>query len=110
MLVLIISKINYVGDLPCDPRTHKENLKAYIEPFKRFSQIFSPGGLSNTLLSQGCIFETAPNVGMMVGGTYIPKTVEWVGKPFLSCPTHGSAGGHHLSMTSSNISELLNVL
>lgn len=110
MLLLIISKTNYVGGLPCDPRTHKENLKAYREPFKRFSQIFNPGGLSNTLLSQGCIFETAPNVGMMVGGTYIPKTVEWVGKPLLSCPTHGSAGGHHLSMTSSNISELLHVL
>ena len=44
-----------------------------------------------------------PNGGMMVGGLYIPKTMEWVGKLLPPCPTHGSAGGHYLSMTSSNI-------
>lgn len=38
-----------------------------------FSHILSPDGLSNTLLSQGCILETSFHLGLR-GEMYIPRT------------------------------------
>lgn len=45
-------------------------LKIYREDLTWFSPLFNPDSLSNALLSQGCILEIAPCVGMM-GKTYI---------------------------------------
>ena len=52
-------------------------LKVYIEALTGFSHLFSPDGLINTSLSQGCITETDPKVEM-VSKTYIPRTGKWV--------------------------------
>ena len=52
-------------------------LRVYIEALTGFSHVFSPDGLDSTLLSQGCILETAPTVGT-VGRMYIPMTEERV--------------------------------
>lgn len=52
-----------------------EKLKVYIKPLTAFSHIAHPDGLRNTLLSQGCLFETVPSVGM-VGGTYTTRAGE----------------------------------
>ena len=48
-----------------------------LEALTGVSQIFSPDSFNNTLLSHGCVPETAPGVGM-VGRMYIPKTGEVV--------------------------------
>lgn len=42
-----------------------------------FSHIICPDSLNKTLLSQGCVLETAPKV-RMAGRTYIPRTEEEV--------------------------------
>ena len=38
-------------------------LKVYTEALTGFSHIYHPNDLNNTLLSQGCVLETAPSVG-----------------------------------------------
>ena len=43
----------------------RQNLQVYIETLIGFSHVHSLDGLSNTLLSQGCILETAPRVGIV---------------------------------------------
>ena len=48
-------------------------LKVYIDVLNGFSHIFSPDGLSNTLLSQGYMLGRALAMGM-VGGMYMPRT------------------------------------
>ena len=50
-------------------------LKVYKQALMGFCHIHSPEGLNGTLLSQGCILETSPCVGV-VGGTYVPRTGE----------------------------------
>lgn len=50
-------------------------LQVYNETVAGFSPAFSLDGLDNTLLPQGCVFGTAPSVGM-VGKVYIPRTEE----------------------------------
>lgn len=50
-------------------------LKVYTEALTGFSHIFSAGGLSNTLLSQGYVLEKVPTVGMM-GRAHIPRVGE----------------------------------
>ena len=49
------------------------NPQVHIEALMGFSNIYSPYGLNSTLLSQGCIFETAPAVET-VGATCISRT------------------------------------
>ena len=61
----------------CIVPTH-QNLKVYIVyinlySLTGFSHMFSPDGLNNTLLSQGCVLVTAPTVGT-VYRVYIPGT------------------------------------
>lgn len=50
-----------------------QNLTGYLEAWPEFGHVFSPNGLNSTLLSQSCVLETAPRVGML-GGTYLPRT------------------------------------
>lgn len=50
-------------------------LKVYTEGIMGFSHISCPDGLNNTLLSQGCVSEMAPDLGT-VGKAYIPRTGE----------------------------------
>lgn len=50
-----------------------EILRVCIKAFTGFSHKYSPDGLNNTFLSQGCILEMASSLGTM-GRTYISKT------------------------------------
>lgn len=61
-----------------------------------------PEGLNPALLSQDCILEKSSHCGSSEQG-YIPRTGRGRGAP--DCPGRGrgSAGGHGLSMTSSNM-------
>lgn len=70
-------------------------LKVYREALTWFSHLFNPDSLSNTLRSQGCIFEIAPCVGMM-GKTYILST-EMGLRNLSHClsPARGSTCGHN---------------
>ena len=76
-------------------------LKAYIETLTGFSHVFSPDGLNNTLLPQGCVLEKGPTMRMGNGGQdilYFPRTREGVRSLWLpgassqvnwqSCPLH----------------------
>ena len=48
-------------------------LEIYIKTLTGFNHVFSPEGLNNTLLSEGCVLEMAPAMGM-VDRRYIPRT------------------------------------
>lgn len=48
-----------------------------MEDFIRFSYVYSPDGLNNTLLSQGCILKAPPSVVTM-DGMPIPRIGEGV--------------------------------
>ena len=52
-------------------------LKVYIEALTGFSHVYGPDSLNNTLLSQGCVTQTALAVAI-VGGMSIPRTGERV--------------------------------
>lgn len=54
-------------------------LKVYIQTLTGFSHIHNPGGLNNTLLSQGYVLETASTVGM--GGKHITRAGEGMRSP-----------------------------
>lgn len=68
-------------------------LKVYIETLMGFSHIFSPDGLNNTLLFQGCILETAL-VMRTVCRMYIPRMGWESGASDCLAPVCGSAGVH----------------
>ena len=74
-----------------------KNPKLYTEALTGFSH--HPDGPNNTLLSQGCILETAPSVGM-VGRVSIPRTGEEGGASGFPGPARGSTGGHILLVIS----------
>ena len=59
----------------------------FLEVLMGFSAVSCPDGLSNTLLSQGCILESAPGV-RKVGGMYISRT--WGGAWSLQLPRSSS--------------------
>ena len=66
----LISKRSYIQGLSwaaarqVDLHTRlPESEKFNIEALTGFSHVYHPDGLNNTLLSQGCILETAPTVG-----------------------------------------------
>lgn len=80
------------------PHSSVKILNVGLEVLIEFIHLFSSDGLSNALLSQGRILETAPSMGMM-GRTYNSKTGKGRGEP----PAFGSSGSHTLLMTSSNI-------
>lgn len=65
---LVLGNHKMSRPLPLTIRT----LKVGTEALAGFTPLHSPGGLSNTLLSQGCILVTAPSVGM-VGKMCIPR-------------------------------------
>lgn len=52
-----------------------QNVNGYAETLTTGSHIFSPGGLSNTSLSQGCVLGTTSAVGT-VGRRHIPMAGE----------------------------------
>ena len=78
-------------------------LRVYREALMGFSQVLSPDGLNNILLSQGCILEVALSAGT-VGRMYIPRIRAGVRSCCFNCwrPVLGSPCGHVLFMTSSN--------
>lgn len=47
-----------------------QNPKSFIEALTGFNHVCSPDGRSNTLLSQGCIFEVAPSARNRVPNVY----------------------------------------
>lgn len=47
------------------PQPPTRILRLYIDDLLRFSHIFSPVGLSNTLLSEGCVLQVAPSRRMV---------------------------------------------
>lgn len=55
-------------------------IKVYIEALAGFSYVYCPGGLNNTLLSQGCVLDKAPTVGM-VGRMHMLRTEGAAGCP-----------------------------
>ena len=65
--------------------------------------MFGPGGLNDRLLSQGCILEMAPTVGL-VGRRHIPRTGEGAEEPLIALvQLEGQqTGSHVLLMTSSS--------
>ena len=54
-------------------------LKVYTEALTGFSHIYHPDDLNSTVLSQGCILETAPTMGR----TYTPRRGEGVRRLWL---------------------------
>ena len=79
-------------------------LKVGIEPLTGFSHVFSPRGLTNTLLSQGCgSTEQKVQSKDKGGGRNLPLS---------DClaPALLSTGSHVLSMTSSNMPSAKNLI
>lgn len=83
------------------PHPPCQNLQVYTEALTRFSHIYCSDGFNNMLLSQGCILEMAPTVGM-VGRVYVPRIGEKVRSLWLPGAALGSTRGHVLLMTCSN--------
>ena len=76
-------------------------LKVYIEALTGFSRVCCPDGLSNILLSQGCVLEMTPSVGT-VGRTHIPRAEEGVRSLRLLVQLMGQPVVHIRLMTSSH--------
>ena len=58
------------------PRPPARIFKVYIEALSGFSHVFSPGGLSNILLSQGFVLQAMGMVGRRGGGE--EPTIDWL--------------------------------
>ena len=73
-----------------------------------FRHVASPDGLNNTLLSQGCVLETAASVEI-VGRMNIPRTGERVRNHWLPGSSSWVKSSHVLPMTSSNTTLLVRI-
>ena len=89
-------------NMSTSPPPSARSLKVYMEALTGFKHVFSPDGLNNTLLSQGCVLEEAAGVGI-VGRMYIPRTGEAVRSLRLPGSSSWVSSSHILSMTPSNI-------
>lgn len=59
------------------PQPPTRILKVYIEALTVLRHVFSPVGLSDALLSEGCVLEKAASMGI-VDGMYIPRAGEFL--------------------------------
>ena len=82
-------------------QSHARILKVYIETLAGSSHIFTPDGLSNSLLSQGCILENGSSCEYG-GWTLHSKHMEGGERLHHLGPACGLTGGHILLKTSSN--------
>lgn len=76
-------------------------LKVHTEALTRFSQVFSPGGLNSTFISQGRVFGNSSHCGNDAQSVH-PKTQGWVRGLLLPGSSSRIKSNHVLGITFSN--------
>lgn len=74
-----------------DLHTRHQIFKVYIKALTGFSEAHCPDDLNTTLLSQGCVLETAPRVDMG-GRKFMPRPKKQGGISDWPVPAQGSKG------------------
>lgn len=82
-------------------RTCLQESQVYIEALTRSSHVYCPDGLSNTLLTQGCLLENASHC-RSAGQPIHSKDRGGVRSFWLRASSLWFTGGHDLTITSSN--------